>query len=53
MSDTRHGRGFRAFLKNHIGRAYFYNNKEEEKNPVQKLSKLIKRCFLIIRAVKC
>ena len=31
ISDTGHGRGFRAFLNNHIDRAYFYNNKDKEK----------------------
>ena len=52
MSDTRRGRGFKAFLNNPVGTAYFDNNKEEEGNAVQELSKLIKRCFLVIRAVR-
>ena len=53
MSDTRHGKEFKAFLNNHIGRAYFSNSKDEEGNFVQELSKLIKRCFLIVRAARC
>ena len=53
MSDTRHGRVFRAFLNNHFGRAYFNNNKDLEGNTVEELSKLIKSCFLFIRAVRC
>ena len=32
MSDTRRGRGFRAFLNSPVGRAYFDNNEEEEGN---------------------
>lgn len=47
ISDTRYGRGFRAFLNSPVGRVYFGNNKEEEGNTVQELSKLIKRCFLV------
>ena len=30
VSDTRHGKGFRAFLNSPFGRVYFDNNKEEE-----------------------
>ena len=48
MTDKRRGREFRAFLNSHVGRAYFDNNKEDEGNTVQELSKLIERCFLVI-----
>ena len=47
LSDTRCGRGFRAFLNNPVGTAYFDSNKEEEGNTVQEMSKLMKKCFLV------
>lgn len=48
VSDTRRGRGFRAFLNSPIGRAYFDNNKEEERKTMEEMSKSIKRCFLVM-----
>ena len=46
MSDKRCGSGFIALLNSPVGRAYFDNNKEEERKSVQDLSKLIIACFL-------
>ena len=39
VSDTRRGMGFRAFINSPIGRAYFDNNKEEERKTMEEMSK--------------
>ena len=48
INDTSHGKGFRAFVNSSIGKAYFNSdNKEEEGNTVQEMSKL-KRYFVFV-----